>query len=193
MRFSHPFEGIPSGGQKRALLVLIPLTLFLMAVLNVLDVPLKTDAAPFGIVSFEFVKDVSTAERILGSWDQIAQIHAGLSLGLDYLFLVVYSTTIALACVRVTTALPRRWRSLSHVGLGLAWGQWLAATLDAAENYALIMMLLGAREGWWPATAWWCAAAKFAIVASGLAYILIGAVSSMFGSAASTHSGDKEQ
>lgn len=173
--------------------MLIPLTLFLMAVLNVLDAPLKTDAAPFGIVSFEFVKDISTAERILGSWAQAAQIHADLSLGLDYLFLVVYSTTIALGCVRVAGVFQRRLRLPSSVGLGLAWGQWVAAALDAAENCALIMMLLGAREGWWPATAWWCAAAKFAIVASGLAYILIGAVSSMFGSAASKHSGDKAQ
>jgi hypothetical protein len=48
-----------------------------------------------------------------------------------------------------------------------------AAFLDAVENYGLIHVLLGAETGLWPVLAFWCAFSKFALVAVGLAYIVV--------------------
>ena len=61
--------------------------------------------------------------------------------------------------------------------LFLAWGQWLAALLDAIENGALLTMLLDVPAQPWPVVAWWCAIAKFALVLLGLLFVLVGGVS----------------
>src|SRR5437899_2321809 len=83
-------------------------------------------AAPLGIISFELAGDLATARQMIGSWDEPAREHALLGLGLDFLFLALYSTTIGLACVWAAGVFrTRRW-PLAAVGLSLAWGQWLA-------------------------------------------------------------------
>jgi len=58
----------------------------------------------------------------------------------------------------------------------LAWAQFLAAFLDAIENYALIRVLLGSTENIWPALARLCAGPKFLIVTLGLLYIICGRI-----------------
>lgn len=42
-------------------------------------------------------------------------------------------------------------------GALLAWGQIVAALLDALENYALIQILLGTEQGLWAQVARWSA------------------------------------
>jgi hypothetical protein len=79
----------------------------------------------------------------------------------------------------------RRW-PLAAVGGTLAWGQWLAAALDAAENTALIILLLRATVDPWPRIAWWCAAPKFGLVAAGLLYAVYGAAARLTASPGST-------
>lgn len=159
----------------RLLWLFIISALALSAVMQLIGRPLQTAAAPAGIISFEFAGTVENAQQMLASWDQSQQVRAGLSLGLDYLFLVLYATAIALASFRVAAA----WRSpqplLATVGVWLGWAQWLAAALDAVENVALISLLLGSDNGLWPPLAWGCAAVKFTIVAAGLLYVLVGA------------------
>jgi hypothetical protein len=177
----HPFEAIPADKRRAIFVPLLVLTLFVMAVLNTVGDLLKTEAAPQGIVSFELAGDVPTAQAILDSWD-LARTHAGFSLGFDFLFLVVYSTTIAFACVWVACALRDHWRWLVSAGLLLAWGQWLAALLDAIENTALLVTLLDSPTAPWPQIARWCAVPKFALVFLGLAYVILGAASRFVGS-----------
>jgi len=98
------------------------------------------------------------------------------SLGLDYLYLVSYSSAISLGCVLVARRLANRATRLSSLGVVLSWAQPAAALLDVTENYALIRVLFGAEEDLWPTLAWWCAVPKFAIVASGILYLLIGGI-----------------
>jgi hypothetical protein len=176
----HPFEWISPSAQKRVFWVLLVLTLFMMATLRVLDVPLKTEIAPSGIVSFEFAGELSHARRMVESWGQKGQIAAGLSLGLDYLFLLAYAGSIGMGCVLVSRSVSKQAKRLSNVGVFLAWVLLLAALLDAVENYALIRVLLGSQLDFWPKIAAWCAVPKFVLVAAGLAYILIGAGLSLF-------------
>jgi hypothetical protein len=166
----HPFNWLSTSGQKRAFVVLLVLTLAVMVSLNALGRPLNTEVAPLGIVSFELAGELSLAQSMVESWGQTGQVYAGLNLGLDYVFLVTYSSAIALGCILVARSLSPR------AGLLLAWAQFGAALLDAIENYALIQVLLRSQQALWPVVARWCAIPKFLIVAAGLAYVGVGAV-----------------
>jgi hypothetical protein len=154
---------------------LIAATFVVMAAMGVLDQRLKTGAVPFGIVSFEIAGDVPTAQAIVDSWEMRAKGAAGVSLGLDYLFMALYSTSLAFACFWAARVLRERGWRLGVVGVPLGWGQWLAAVCDGFENFALIRMLLdGVREPW-PALARGAATTKFALVATGLSYVIAAA------------------
>jgi len=176
MKLRHPFEWLSKTAQKRAFVILLGLTLVVMVGLQVLGGPLKTKAAPAGIVSFEFAGGQSQAREIVESWGERGQVYAGLNLGLDYLFLVAYASCIGLGCVMVDRGLTGRVEIPFSAGVFLAWGQIVAALLDSVENYALIRVLLGSGQELWPMAALCCAMAKFIIVALGLVYILVGVV-----------------
>jgi hypothetical protein len=172
----HPFEWLSGPAQKRAFLPLLALTLVVMASLQGLGGPLQTAAAPLGIVSFEFAGTLPAARTMLESWGTAGRVYAGLNLGLDYLFIVAYATTIGLGCVLVARSLAARFRVLYPLGAVLAWALLAAGLLDALENVALIRILLGSPSTAWPAVARWCAIPKFLVVAVGLAYVLVGTV-----------------
>lgn len=159
----------------RVLWLFVVAAVALSAVMQVVGGPLQTAAAPAGIVSFEFAGTLERAQQMLASWGQEQQVRAGLSLGLDYLFLLLYSTAIALASFRVAAGWRPHRPLLATAGVWIGWGQWLAAALDAVENVALIALLLGSQSATWAPLAWGCAAAKFAIVGAGLLYVLLGA------------------
>ncbi len=169
---SHPLIWLAEERREAAFWVLLTATLIVFAAISALDVPLHTSAAPDGIVSFELARNPVAAQAILDSWDASARVYAGLSLGVDYLFIVLYASTIALGCVLVGTRLDG---AAARLATWLAWAQVLAATLDAAENWALIRWLLGSRSAFWPPVAAWCATVKFALVGLGLAFVLGGA------------------
>ncbi|MCP4538927.1 MAG: hypothetical protein GY832_17470 [Chloroflexi bacterium] len=120
--------------------------------------------------------DISTAQAILDSWDLQARVHAGFSLGFDFLFLVLYSITIGCACAWVSGGLRDTTWPLASFGLLLAWGQWLAALLDGIENTGLWITLSNGPSAVWLQIAWWCAALKFTLVFVGLIYAILGGV-----------------
>lgn len=160
----HPFQAIPADKYWQVFLPLLILTLILMTVLSA--VPLKPD-----IVHFEL-----NAHEVLTFWDVEDKSWAAFSLGLDFLYLVVYSTTISLACIWVAKVFPVRGLLLASVGIGLAWGQWLAALLDVVENIALISILFDFGMNVSPQVAKWCAIPKFGLITLGLLYVGLGAV-----------------
>jgi hypothetical protein len=173
----YPDEWILSATRRRRLLWLIILMLALMVALQRIDRPLKTTTAPAGIVSFEFAGDLPQALRILDSWGERGRSAAGLSLGLDYLFLVVYASTIACGCTLIARHRYQSWPGFARLGKIAAWAVCGAAILDAFENYALIRLLMGVHNPWYAPIAWWCAALKFLFVVGGLGYIAVGALS----------------
>ena len=165
----------PAGGMRWLFWPFLVLTLVLMVVLGVIvDAPLKTPAAPRGIVSYELAGSTTAAQNILDSWDQRAQLYAAFSLGLDYLYMPCYAFTIGLACAWAARRMEVKRHWLGRVGLALAFGLGLAALLDAVENYALTTMLFSAVADPWPAVARWCATGKFALIIAGLVYALAG-------------------
>ncbi len=81
---------------------------------------------------------------------------------------------ISLSCVLIARFLKLRIAFLATWGFILGWAQFLAAFLDAIENFALIYLILDSQREIWPIIAWWCAMVKFGIVGAGLVYILPG-------------------
>lgn len=145
-----------------------------MISLQVLGSQLINEISPAGIVSFEFAGNLAKAKSILSSWDSSAKVYAGLSLGLDFVFLLAYSCAIGMGCVLISEALTPSLRFLKSLGAVFAWGFVLAAVLDALENYALLRLLVGSSNELWPVVAQWAATPKFVLVALGLIYVILG-------------------
>ena len=174
MKILHPFAWLAEAIQKKAFVILFFLTSTVMAVLAILDQSLITESVPLGIVSFEFAGSLSSAQSMVASWGAEAKIYAALSLGIDYLFMVLYAASISLGCSLTARAVNTSF--LSRAGILLAWAQFLAVILDGIENYALIKLLQGSENALWPSLSFWCALPKFIIVLAGLTWIIYGAV-----------------
>jgi hypothetical protein len=164
----HPLEAIPHGKRLAVFLVLL-------AVFVVITVGFQfIGPAQPGIVDFELAGTTDKAAEIINAWDMQDRIRAGFSLGLDYLYMPVYSTLIALACVWGAGVMAsRQWRT---TGLLLGWGLWAAALFDAVENAMLTVVLFGAVAAPYPQVAQVCAILKFILIVLGLVFVVVAAV-----------------
>jgi hypothetical protein len=171
MKLSHPYQWLSDKLQNRAFIVMLPLTLLAMFIEQVTGGPLKTDAAPSGIVSFELAGKLSLAQEIVKSWGQLGQVYAGVNIGFDFVYIITYVIAIGLGCVIVA-----RGGFLASVGNILAWAMFAAGTFDCIENYNLIQILLGYGQEINAIAAQWCAIPKFTIIGLGLAYFFVGGV-----------------
>ena len=171
---NHPLERISSQQRTRVFYLLLGLTILLLLSMNFVGTPLNTAAAPQGIVSFEFAATPERAQAMLDSWSPAARVRAGFIQGLDFLFPVIYSTTVGLGCIMAAGVIARRRQAISRLGRWLAWGLWLAAALDYIENIGLVIILFGAVQSPYPQIAAVCATLKFILLAAGLVYSFYG-------------------
>lgn len=157
--------------KKITLLLLITVVINII-VLMIFDAPLNNDLCKNGIVSFELAKDLDQSVKILDSWDPNAKINASLSLGFDFLFLLVYSSCIALLIFNINN---RLWKNNTFHKFGnlLMVLIFIAAAFDCIENIALIKLLLGNLEQIWSSIAFYFGIMKFTIVIICIIYILI--------------------
>lgn len=157
---------------KPLTIVLIILILLNFFALRIFDSALKNEVSTQGIISYELAKDLDQSVNILNAWDPQAKINAGLSLGFDFLFLLVYSGLIALLIYNINN---RLWQDKPFYKLGqvLIVLIFIAALFDAIENFALIKLLLGDLQQVWSSIAYYFAVVKFAIVFVCIAYLLV--------------------
>ena len=187
---NHPLESIPSTSRKPLFWAFLAGTLVLFAIFRVLDTPLRTSAAPSGIVSFELAGTPFQAQAIIDSWYEMAFLlsavegetvpgfvsrafsFAVFGLGIDYLFMPVYATALALG-ILLAAGRHKGWFGI--LGAWLGWGVYAAALFDAVENYALARMLL-LNQVWspYPEIAALSASVKFVLLSLGLIYALVG-------------------
>lgn len=152
---------------------LLALTLLVGGVIALIDEGLRTPAAPLGIVSFELCAYSNACADVVASWDSKARQLAALSLGIDYLFLVLYPAVIFVSLLLVAPLLPPR---LERFTRGSGWAAWGMGFADAFENYFLTQMLLSESVlglGW-PAAVF--ASIKFAILAFTLTWFAVAGV-----------------
>ena len=159
---------------KQILIISGLLTVILFLVLGYFDKLLVTEIAPNGIISFELANDLDKSIAIISSWDLNAKVNAGLSLGIDFLFLAVYAIFFATACYLIAQKFVHNKNWIYKTGLLLAKLQFVAALFDAIENVALIKLLLGSSNDIFPSIAFYFASIKFTIIAIGFIYIIGG-------------------
>lgn len=187
---AHPLDFLPEDKRRPFFFAFLAGTLVLFAVFRVLDAPLRTSAAPNGIVSFELAGTPYQAQAIIASWKEAGTLASGASgepvrgmvsqaysfaafgLGIDYLFMPVYATALALGILLASGRHPG-W--FSRFGAWSGWGAYAAALFDAVENYALARILLF-NEVWspYPQLAAFSATFKFLILILGLIFALLG-------------------
>ncbi len=168
------WDGFFSGREKILLVYISAITISLMAILNWVSAPLVAPQSPYGMISFELAGSVDRAAGMLDQWDANTRLRAAFSLGLDYLFMLAYPAAIGLACRLAAGVFRNRNYRVHKLENFLIRGQWLAAALDATENIALFLILLGNTSSTAPLTAYWCAIIKFSLVISGIIYALFG-------------------
>ena len=149
--------------------LLIPF-LAVMAAMSIVGAPLKSAAAPHGIVTLELCALTADCAEILRTWTAAQREFAMLGLGLDFLYMVLYPAVIASALVLAVRGLAGRLQFAARV---LAWLLALAGVADAVENYCLIGMLSTGGIAEYAMPAAYCASAKFAIIALALLFLLV--------------------
>lgn len=185
-----PFNRIPESRYCLLYVTLLLVTLAVMFEMSQSGRLLATDESKAmvltsevrGIIAFELAGNQATAAGIIEAWKRAGLIEAAFrNLRLDYLFLLCYSSCLAVACVLATQWL--RWLGAQTVIAGtlLAWAQFVAAGFDAVENFALLKELSGSVWTGWPLIAYWCAVPKFLIVLAGFIYFLAGIVGGWLG------------
>jgi hypothetical protein len=116
------------------------------------------------------------ASKILEKWSDADKRAVRLNLFLDFVFIVIYVTGIALACALGADALAAAgWRA-DGGGMGGIFVRAIiiAGLLDAVENVAQLLMLSGHKTQPWPALASICASIKFLLVTVAFLYALYG-------------------
>ena len=169
----HPLEFVPQKLRKPLFYAFLVLTILIFGVFRVLDAPLRTTAAPSGIVSFELAREPDTAHGIINSWDSNALLFAAFGLGLDYLFMPAYALALSLGILLMMNG---RTGWYLQVSAWMGWGIFVAALLDAVENYALWIELTGTVVSPYPELAALCASVKFALLVAGLLTIAAGSL-----------------
>jgi hypothetical protein len=167
----HPLEFIPQHLRKPLFYVFFALTLLIFGVFRGLDQPLRTPAAPNGIVSFELAREPVTAQSIIGSWDSNARLFAAFGLGMDYLFMPVYALALSLGILLVMNGRKGWYFQLST---WMGWGALVAALFDVVENYALWHTLTEEVVSPYPEIAALCATIKFTFLIAGLIAVVTG-------------------
>lgn len=170
----HPLAFIPFPHRKPAFLVLLSGTFFLLIIFQLINTPLINPSAPLGIISHQLAWTSDNAQLILDSWDEHARLLAAFSLGIDYLFMLFYALTIALATLVVAERQPGKF---SYLGSWAAYGIFIAAILDAVENFGQWQQLFnGQIASWIMILVGICATIKFTLLITTLSCTLLGKV-----------------
>ncbi len=158
--------------QKFLLILLLGLFLLTTWALTIFDKPLKTANSPAGIVSFELAKSLDKSEAILTAWDSHAKTFAGLSLEIDFLYILVYTVLLAfLLFLNNQKFVPSQWfYKICH---WLIYVVFIAGLFDVIENICLIQLLRGQRDASLSFTAYMAASFKFSILLIVILFLLV--------------------
>jgi len=170
--YYYLFSQVTPNRHKSLLIGLLIATIVFIGIMQRLNAPLINEVAAKGIVSFELAGSWQQSQAIINSWDGLSKSYASFSIGIDYLFLLLYSSTIALVCFMLMDGLARD-SLLYPLGKAIIFMQMLAAFADILENTSLIQLLFGSNWQYWPVLARDFAIFKFIMILLGLIYLLL--------------------
>ena len=138
--------------------------------------PLKTKE----IVRFETAKKLAVAESIITEWksaDDGRMEKAIQSIYVDYIFIVLYTTGLTIACIYLSQltgheVLKKAGRFIPFLVVG-------AGVCDIIENMAMLNSFTGHLNGWNVLVAYDMAVTKFSIVILTLIFVLVCLIFSM--------------
>lgn len=128
--------------------------------------PLATDE----IVRFELAKELSVAERIVQEWELYGKLnHAIVSIYIDFLFIVLYTTGLSVACIYLGRLSGHE--ILMRTGKFITYLLIIAGICDVFENIAMLKSLQSIPSRWSVLLAYDMATTKFSIVILSALYI----------------------
>jgi hypothetical protein len=141
-----------------------------LAAMAIIDAGLKGPHTPAGIISFELCDLTSSCGAIIEQWGPAGERLAMLSLGLDYLYLMLYP---ALICIGLLLLAPKLPEALDRPTRTIAWLALLATPFDGGENFFLIMAIV--HDALLPYThyAALCSVSKFAVFGLSFSWLLL--------------------
>jgi hypothetical protein len=164
----HPFERWPERRRGRWLFALALVYAVVQIAIAAVNRPLSTDAAPDGIVTLELAGTREEASRIVDSWEREGALdEAGVSLGLDFLYMPLYA--VLMAGVLVAVNRRAQWKIVSAV----AWAPFIAAAFDVVETVSLVRVVDDPSVDGWAAVARAFALGKFALLIVTVLFILL--------------------
>ncbi|MHA1697088.1 MAG: hypothetical protein ACTSUG_17695 [Candidatus Helarchaeota archaeon] len=144
-----------------------------------MDSFLITEFSPNGIISFELAKELSNSNEIINAWGATAKSAAGLSLGFDFLFLLIYASFISWLVYLINDRLFIKSKNIFFKKVSILL-PFIAAFFDVLENMALIKLLLGDLQQIWSSLAYYFAVIKFGLLIVVISYVLVGGLISIF-------------
>ncbi len=171
--FKGFIENISKKNKNRFSITLLVLLLMSIAVMRYLDSFLINEVSQNGIVSFELAKELSNSNEIINAWDATAKSAAGLSLGFDFLFLLIYASFISWLVYLINDRLFIKSKNIFFKKVSILL-PFIVAFFDVLENIALIKLLLGDLQQKWSAMAYYFAVIKFGLLIVAISYILLG-------------------
>jgi hypothetical protein len=159
--------------RKSALILFGVATVAFTVILEVID-PSHASHGPT-ILSFEFAGSHARATQIIAEWGAKGRSAAHLSLLLDYGYMLSYGLLFAFAGFAVRDmAWACGWRRLAVLGAVVPFFALAAASFDASENVALLLMLDGNGGSFAPPFAAVCSTIKFTLIIIAILYALWG-------------------
>ncbi|MDH5433951.1 MAG: hypothetical protein OEY19_08390 [Gammaproteobacteria bacterium] len=152
--------------------MLIMLFLILSIFMSFIDMHAKTEITPLGTISFEFIGSIENLELAMIAWGDIGRTSIALNLGIDFLYLIIYSAILALAFYRLSNA-----PNVNNIRRYYLSGVWLAVVvgiIDILENLCLIQLLYQTKNEIWAIAAYNLAILKFTGIAVCLIMLVVG-------------------
>ncbi len=169
-----PFDRVAAGDRGRVLLLLSASAILMLALLGMLDMPLKNETSPQGILSLQLAFDPTTALSMLNHWNDDQRLLCAFGLGLDYLFMFLYPAATAAGCVFFGERLRFHGATLGKLAPLFAWAAVAAGVADMIENALTLGVLRGVADlAVGVAVA---AVVKFALLLTGLVYAVVAGV-----------------
>jgi hypothetical protein len=155
------------------LVILVLLVIVVGPKASASDVKLNPNSGyKYPMLAFEL--NAAAAPTMFKDWEQ-SKSKLKTALQWDFLFIFIYSASIATACFIAARFLDSKkgWAVPFKYSLIVICLQLVAAMFDASENVSLLKVLQGPIESPWPQLARWCAICKFSLIIVGLVYSLI--------------------
>jgi len=155
-------------------IIITVLFILCTAGLGATDLLIQNETTPYGIVSFEFIGSIINSNAAMAKWGVLGKTAVGVSLGLDYLYIVLYITLGFYLLIATASKVTLYNETFKKYILIMAYLLPVAGIFDAIENFSLIKLLLGSQNSLWPQVAYYFAIAKFLITATCIGFIIVG-------------------